>query len=89
MALLIVARPRIRCVRNEMPSLFEEVQDEESLDIAYAQISSKKMNVHSKFFFLDARVCLASRQHFAHLTAFVAAVLICWPHLQCLRGFTH
>ena len=52
----IAARRHIRCVRNELPSLFEEVQVKDGLDKAYAQISSKKLNVHSKFFFLDARI---------------------------------
>ena len=83
------AKQLIRCVRNELSSLFEEIQNQISLVKAYAQISSKKLNVHSIFFFLDARICLTSRQHFAHLRALVAAVEICWPHLHNLRGFTH
>jgi len=54
-----------------MPTLFEEVQDEDGLDSSHEESS---------------RLIL---EHLAQVRAFVAAVLICWPHSHNLRGFTH
>lgn len=72
----IVVKQHTRCVNDVdiLSKVFEEIQECQVL--AYSQDEM-------------SRAWRLSLQHLAHDLASVAAVLICWPHLQRRRGFTH
>ena len=69
----IVAKRLIRCV-SDVDNLPKVPEEiQECQVLAYSQDEMSRLIL----------------QHLAHDLAFVAAVLICWPHLQRRRGFIH
>jgi len=76
MASGIVPEQHIGCASDgdHLPNVFKKIQNCQIMEHSQGQM------------FPGWRLIL---QHLAHDLASVAAVLICWPHLQRRRGFTH